>query len=515
MTTADVGSPRRGLALTAMIFAVAMTFIDMTIVSIAAPQIQSELKLSATGLQWAVNAYLLALAALFAFGGRLADTLGHRRMVLIGIATFAVASAMCGFTPSGSLAEVWIVTFRALQGAGGALMYPAALAIVVNSYEVRERGKAMALFFGIAGGLTAVGPALGGFLTQWTWRAIFWVNIPIAIVALVLTVLARPASIRTGARMDYRGFALVAAGTGLSVFGFQQAASWGWSDPLTGGCIGLGFVLLLVFGWVELRTRSPLIELRIFADRGFLVDNVILGLSMVAFVPIFFFASEYAQVSLGEKPAESGLLLLYFFIGFATSAQLGGRMLDRGGAWRPVVLGCAVTCAGLVLWGQRLDSLHLGGQIWCIILTGAGLGLIIGQANTDALNRAPATAYGEVTGITQTVRNYGSSLGIAVLGTIQVTQLRSHLTSSLIAQGAPPAEAHRIAAQSSQSDHATGSTVQIPHFVQLDFAQATRTVFYVMAGVMALACVIAALALPRASTATGSEPALNEPAHPA
>jgi EmrB/QacA subfamily drug resistance transporter len=493
-----------------MIFAVAMTFIDMTIVSIAAPQIQSELHLSATGVQWAVNAYLLAMAALFAFGGRMADTLGHRTMVTIGVVTFAAASALCGLTPTGSLAEGWIVAFRALQGAGGALMYPAALAIVVNSYEVRDRGKAMALFFGIAGGLTAVGPALGGFLTQWTWRAIFWVNIPIAVVARVLTALARPASVRTRAPMDYRGFALVVAGAGLSVFGVQQAARWGWSNPATGACVGAGFLLLVAFGWAELRIASPLIDLRIFADRGFLVDNVILGLSMIAFIPIFFFASEYAQISLGEKPAQSGLLLLYFFIGFASAAQVGGRMLDRGGAWRPVVLGCAVAAAGLVLWGERLDSLHLGGQIWCIILTGAGMGLIVGQANTDALNRAPATAYGEVTGITQTVRNYGSSLGIAVLGTVLVTQMRSHLTSSLLAQGTPPAEAHRLAGQFAQSDQRTGSTAAIPRFVQLDFAQATRAVFYVMAGVMALACVVAAVGLPRGSAAPRAAAALPE-----
>jgi EmrB/QacA subfamily drug resistance transporter len=510
MTTVDGRSPRRRLALTAMIFAVAMTFIDQTIVAIAAPQIQSELKLSATGVQWAVNSYLLALAALFAFGGRLADTVGHRTMVLVGVVTFAGASAMCGFTPSGGLAEAWLVTFRALQGAGGALMYPAALAIVVNSYEPRERGRAMALFFGIAGGLTAVGPALGGFLTQWTWRAIFWVNVPVAVVALVLTGLARPASVRTGARMDYRGLVLVAAGAGLSVFGFQQAARWGWANPATVACIAAGFLLLVVFGAVELRTASPLIDVRIFRGRGFLVDTVVLGLSMVAFIPIFFFASEYAQLSLGQTPANSGLLLLYFFIGFASAAQLGGRMLDRGGAWLPVVLGSAVATAGLLLWGAQVTSLHLSGQIGYIILTGAGMGLLVGQANTDALNRAPVTAYGEVTGITQTVRNYGSSLGIAVLGTILVTVMRGRLASSLIGQGTPPDEAHRLASQLSQSDHTSGPSstgTSIPLFVREDFAHATQAVFFVMAGVMAVTCVLAAVALPRAAPVAHGAPA--------
>jgi MFS family permease len=164
MTQAGVtGSRSKDLVLTAMIFAVSMTFIDQTIVSIAVPEIQKELGLSSTGVQWAVNAYLLSLAALFAFGGRLADTAGPRKMVTIGVITFAGASAPCGLTPKGSLAETWIIVFRIIQGAGGGLMFPAALAIVVQTFPLRQRGKALAAFFGIAGGLTAVGPLLGGY----------------------------------------------------------------------------------------------------------------------------------------------------------------------------------------------------------------------------------------------------------------------------------------------------------------------------------------------------------------
>src|SRR6202161_2694909 len=208
----------RNLILAAMIFAVAMTFIDQTIVSIAAPQVQKELHLTSTGVQWAVNAYLLSLAALFAFGGRLADTVGHRRMVTLGVVLFAAASAMCGLTPKGSLAEAWIVAFRVIQGAGGAIMFPAALAIVVQTFALRERGKALALFFGIAGGLTAVGPILGGFLTEWTWRAIFWVNIPVALIALVLIAISKPQTEYKRVPIDYRGAVLIALGLGLSVF---------------------------------------------------------------------------------------------------------------------------------------------------------------------------------------------------------------------------------------------------------------------------------------------------------
>ena len=334
--TSETGSRSRNLVLAAMIFAVAMTFIDQTIVAIAAPSFQKELGLTTTGVQWAVNAYILSLAAFFAFGGRLADTLGHRRMVVLGVIVFATASALCGLTPRGSIAEAWIVTFRVVQGAGGAIMFPAALAIVVQTFELRTRGRALALFFGIAGGLTAIGPLLGGYLTQWTWRAIFWVNIPVAVVALVLIIISKPTTTYRPARQDLRGLALIATGVALSVFGFQQSSIWGWGNPAIGLSIGLGVLIIGVFYLVELHTQSPLIQVKIFSIRAFRVENLVLGIAMLVFVPMFFFASEYAQISLDEPAKQAGLYLLYFFIGFAVASQIGGRVLDRRGAKRPV-----------------------------------------------------------------------------------------------------------------------------------------------------------------------------------
>ena len=481
------GVRARNLVLAAMIFAVSMTFIDQTIVSIAAPKIQRELGLSATGVQWAINAYLLSLAALFAFGGRLADTVGHRTMVTLGVVVFAGSSALCGLTPKGSLAEGWIVAFRVIQGAGGAIMFPAALAIVVQTFELRERGKALAIFFGIAGGLTAVGPILGGVLTQWTWRAIFWVNIPVALIALVLIALAKPVTVHKPARMDYRGLVLIAAGVALSVFGFQESSIWGWGNPGTEICIAAGAALLVVFYRVEMRTPSPLIAVSIFRIRAFLVENVVLGISMLVFIPVFFFASEYAQLSLDKTPSQAGLVLLYFFAGFVVAAQIGGRMLDRGGAKRPVVLGCVLAAVGFYLWAGKVTALSLGSQEVYIIASGAGMGFMLGPASTDAVNRASRLSYGEATGITQTVRNYAASLGLAILGTILVSETKSRITSSLIAQGEPAKAAARQAAKIAQSQGASGATSAIPHFVRLDFAYATRSVFLVMAAVMAAA----------------------------
>ncbi len=140
--------------------------------------------------------------------------------------------------------------------------------------------------------------------------------------------------------MDYRGLVLIAAGVGLSVFGFQQSALWGWGNPARSACIVVGAALLVVFYFVEQRTESPLIQVSIFKIRPFLVENLVLGISMLVFVPVFFFASEYAQIALGKSATDAGLFLLYFFLGFVIAAQIGGRMLDRSGAKRPVVLGC-------------------------------------------------------------------------------------------------------------------------------------------------------------------------------
>jgi EmrB/QacA subfamily drug resistance transporter len=486
-----------------MLFAVAMTFIDQTIVAIASPNIQEKLSLTQSSSQWVVNSYILALAAGFAFGGRLADVLGSKRMVLIGIVGFAVTSALCGATPTGSVAAVWIIAFRALQGFTAALMFPAALAVVVSAFPLQERGKALALFFGVSGGLTAVGPIAGGYLTQWTWRAIFWINLPVAAIAVVLTLLAGIHSRPRRERIDYRGAILAAAGMALSVLGFEQARSWGWTSIPTWSCIIGGLVLLTVFVLVELRTEVPLINVRIFRDRAFAVNNGVLFFSMIAFVPVFFFASVYSQVSLGYDANDAGLYLLVFFAGFAPAAQIGGRILDARGAKPAMLMGSLLATAGFLLWAMRLSHLSLGAQWWCIVMAGAGIGLLLGPASTDATNRAINASYGEVTGTTQTVRNYGSALGIAVLGTVLAHVFSEKFTASLESVGVP-AQAAAAAASAASDQSATarsagGSNVpaelqrQIADAAAHDFAVATQFVLVGMAIALAVTFLISLL----------------------
>jgi EmrB/QacA subfamily drug resistance transporter len=518
MPAARAGDRDR-LVLVAMIFAVAMMFIDQTIVVLAIPELEKDLSLSETGAQWIVNGYLLSLSALFALGGKLADVIGHRRMVLAGVTGFAVFSALCGATPTGSGGEAWMIACRVLQGASAAVLFPAALAIVVAAFPLRERGRALAVFFAVTGALTAVGPIAGGYLTEWTWRAIFWINVPVAVIAVVLTLKAKPEEGRRAVPIDYRGAVLASGAMALVVLGLQQAGTWGWGDARTLGCIAVGLVLLAGFLLYQLRTPNPLIEVRIFAQRAFAADNAVLFLMSAVFVPLFFFASVYAQVSLGYDPTEAGLFLLVFFGGFATAAQWGGRILDARGARPAVVLGCAVSAVGFYLWGSQLPDQDFGGQWYFLALAGAGLGLVLGPVSTDAVNRAPNASYGEVTGITQTVRNLGASLGLAIMGSIFIGQNVTRVEDTLGARGVPTEQADAIAHAitsaggggdaSSFADRAGSSARAVFEAVQTDVAESSRTVAWIMAGIMAAAFVVAVALLPRGRVA--EPPPADEP----
>jgi EmrB/QacA subfamily drug resistance transporter len=511
-------SPRKNLVLAAMVFAVAMTFIDQTIVAIAIPTIQRHLSLSATGAQWVINGYLLALAALFAFGGKLADVLGRRRMVASGVVGFAVTSALCGLTPTGSAAEAWIVVFRILQGASAAIMFPAAVGIVIASFPLRERGRAMAIFFGIAGGLTAVGPIAGGYLVQWTWRAIFWINIPVAIVALVLIWASRPDDERRPASLDRVGTLLVTGSMGLLVLGLQQSSSWGWGSAATWGCLIVGVVLMLAFVRWERRVPEPLLRLEIFKDRGFAVETAALALMSVAFLPFFFFGSVYAQVSLGETATKAGQYILYFFIGYVIASVVGGRILDRRGARPAVVAGSALGAVGFYLLAGKLTDLSLNAQSSTIMLAGAGVGLMLTPASTDAVSRAPSASYSEVTGITQTARYLGASLGFAVLGALLISETKAKVASALTRHGVPESVADRVASSfgSAASSGATrsGESRPLVHAVQLAFAHSLQPVFYAMAGVLAFTFLITLLWLPRGRLEAADGPLADAPRAP-
>ncbi|MCX4740718.1 MFS transporter [Streptomyces antibioticus] len=508
-----------------MMFAVAMTFIDQTIVSIAAPDIVSELGLSGSGMQWVINAYLLSLAAFFALGGRLADLLGPRRIVIVGTLVFVISSVLCGCVPKGDAALTWLIIFRATQGLGAAMLFPAALAVVVAVFPVERRGRALALFFGLTGALTALGPLLGGWLTSWTWRAIFWVNVPVAIIALILTAVAHISDRRRPESLDVKGAVLIAVGMGASVLGFQQASAWGWDSVATWACIVGGLAVLYVFCRYELRTRHPLVNLAVFRDRAFTVDSLVLFFAMLAFVPLFFFASVYAQVSLSASPNQAALYLLYFFVGFAIASQWGGRILDKRGARPAMKTGCVVGAVGFALWAGKLTDLSMHDQWPYAALAGAGIGFILAPASTDAVNRAIDASYGEVTGITQTVRNYAASVGMAVFGTMLTHTMTDKVVDTLQERGVSSATANSVArdvteavtgnadARTPTGDSPAATAMRdAMSSIRMDFAEANQWVFYGMAIALGIGFLCALRHPGGAGTQTAADESANAPA---
>jgi EmrB/QacA subfamily drug resistance transporter len=447
--------------------AMAMVMIDFTIVSISVTTVQRDLSLSPTGAQWTVTAYALATAAFVALGGRLGDIVGHRTIVQIGVVLFAVSSLLCGLTPDTSIAEGWLIVFRALQGVGGALLIPSATALVLNSFPPAERGKGLAMFFIVAGLFTAIGPIAGSYLTEyWTWRAIFWINVPVAIFALIEMRIVSLADVRQPGRIDYRGAVLLVIGMGLTVLGIQQSNAWGWGSPATIGAIVVGLAVTALFCRVELRTENPLIDVRaMWANRPFLVDNVILLLFFTIWIAIFFFGSQYFQISVGQAPSRAGFSILTVFYPFFIASRIGGGWLDKVGAKVPTVLGLLTTAVGLGIWAYELPDLSHSDTLAGMLVTGTGLGLTMSPLNTDALNRVGLRRRGEASGIVQTSRNFGSALGVAVLGTIVLSVLE---------------------------DRGESFTRFGPRFPE-DFADAVQAAFAVGAGIMFVAFLIALL----------------------
>jgi EmrB/QacA subfamily drug resistance transporter len=441
--------------------AMAMVMIDFTIVSISVTTIQRDLHLSATAAQWTVTAYALSTAAFIALGGRLGDIIGHKRIVAIGIVLFAGASTVCGLTPDTGAAEPWLITCRVLQGIGGALLIPSTTVLVLNSFPPEERGKGLAVFFIVAGLFTAVGPIAGSYLTQyWTWRAIFWINVPVALLSLTEFAFIKLKDVKHPARIDWIGAALLVAGMGFLVLGLQESNAWGWDSIATIGSIVLGLVILALFVAFERRAQNPLISIQAFIEnRPFAVDNVLTLFLFFTWLAVFFFGSIYFQVSVGQEPTQAGFSILTMFYSFFIASRIGGGMFDKVGAKHPVTLGLAAITVGLWLWGSELSELSHSATLAGMLVTGAGFGLAMSALNTDALNRAPAEIRGEASGIIQTFRNFGSALGVAILGTIVLGALGPHTTPE-------------------------------------SFADALETAFYVGAGVMAVAFVIARVFMP-------------------
>ncbi|MDT4956305.1 MAG: hypothetical protein QOD31_104 [Pseudonocardiales bacterium] len=426
--------PRRWWMLAVLALAQLMVVLDATIVNIALPSAQHALGFSNTDRQWVVTAYSLAFGGLLLLGGRLADMVGRRRMLLIGLAGFAAASAVGGLSQG-----IWmLVGARAVQGAFGAVLAPSALSMLTVTFtDPRERGRAFGIFSSIAGGGAAIGLLLGGLLTEYlSWSWCLFVNVPIAVVAaagaFVLLPRTDPATGSAGGvRLDIRG--VVTAGLGLAglVYGFSLAETSGWTDPWTLALLVVSVLLLIGFVLIERRVAHPLLPMRVVLDRrrgGAYLAIALAGIGMFA---VFLFLTYYLQQTLGFSPLMTGVAFLPLVGGLVIcSAVLVPRLLPRVGPRPLVVTGQLLAAAGLLLlWRLQVGSSYTGHVLPALIVMGLGLGLIFGSCFNTATSGIRQSDAGVASALVNTGQQVGGALGTALLNTIAATAASSYLSS--------------------------------------------------------------------------------------
>jgi EmrB/QacA subfamily drug resistance transporter len=406
---------RKWLPLVAICTGTFILLLDVTIVNVALPEMARDLSTSFDQLQWVVDVYALALASLVLGAGSVADLYGRRRVFLAGLVVFALASLACGLAPgAGSL-----IAARGVQGIGGAAMFATTIALINTSYEGRDRGTAFGVWGAVVGAAAALGPILGGALTELSWRWIFYVNLPVCVLAVVLTLTAVEEARQASApRPDVVGIALFTLGAGAVVYGLVEAAADGWGRPTAWAPIAGGLVVLAAWVPVELRRPAPMLDVRLFRSRSF--TGIMAGgllLNAAAFSELVY-ASLWLQSIEGMSPLRAGLVFIPLsFMSFAVAAG-AGRFLQT----RPphLVLGTGLALVGV---GALLLALVDAGSTWTVLVAGlAVMGTGVGMANptlaSAALAAVPRDRSGMASGAVNTARQLGLALGVSVLGLV-------------------------------------------------------------------------------------------------
>jgi EmrB/QacA subfamily drug resistance transporter len=435
---------RKWWILATMTGALSMVLIDETVVSVALPTIQRDLHMSPSGLQWVVNSYLLTLACCVAVGGRLGELLGQARMFRLGAVAFVAASAGCGLAGSGA----WLIAARGAQGLAAAVMMPATGAIVINAFGAGERGRAMGMYAGISTISLAFGPLLGGLLTQGiTWRAVFWVNLPVGLAMLALAQSTLPANdCERGAGMDWPGAATLVPGLAAIVLALMQSAQWGWASPATIALLGGGAALLATFVIIEARRSSPLLQLKLFASRNFSVGSTVLGCVLFALTGLTVFGAIYFQEILGFGPITAGLALLPVMLPVTLLSPAAGRAYDRLGPRALVAVGAALLGTGTIWTAGFLGTFRYAWLLPGLVLTGIGIALVMTPASTAAVNTAPPAWRGQAQGVTGTLRLMGGTVGLAVMGTVVARTQRAGVAGAVSAAHGDPAVLKKLSA---------------------------------------------------------------------
>ncbi|WP_028810941.1 MFS transporter [Streptomyces flavidovirens] len=423
--------PNRWKALVFIALAQLMVVLDATIVNIALPSAQQDLGISDANRQWVITAYALAFGGLLLFGGRIADLWGRKRTFVVGLLGFAAASALGGAATN----EALMLGSRALQGAFGALLAPAALSLLAVTFtDVRERAKAFGIFGAIAGGGGAVGLILGGFLTEYlNWRWTFFVNIPFAIVAAAgaYFVIREPAGGRNRSPLDIPGVVLSTLGLVALVYGFTRAESDGWAAGATIGLFIASAVLLAAFVVVESKVKSPLLPLRVLMERNRGGVYASLGLAVIAMFGLFLFLTYYLQIVKGYSPVMTGFAFLPMIAGMITgSTQIGARLMTRVPPRLLMGPGFLVAALGMLLLTQlEIGSSYAGLILPAQLLLGLGMGTAFMPAMSLATHGIEPRDAGVASAMVNTSQQVGGAIGTALLNTIAASATTAYIAS--------------------------------------------------------------------------------------
>jgi EmrB/QacA subfamily drug resistance transporter len=390
-----------------------MIVLDISIVICAVPEIRASLDFSPTGLSWVQNAYTLAFGGLLLLGARAGDLLGRRRMFVWGIALFGAASLAVGVAQSPAA----LITARALQGVGAAILAPATLALLITSFDGEERTRAIALYGATAGIAASVGLVLGGVVTDWiSWRVGFLINIPIAVAMVVAAPRFLPETERRTGRYDLAGALGSTLGMTALVFGLVRSAEAGWGDGLTVGAVGAGVLLLIAFVVGERRAAQPVMPLRLFADRERVGAYAGRLLFLGAMLPFWFYTTQFLQSVRGFTPFEAGIAFLPATIVIFAAALAVPGLTQRFGNARLLAAGIAVSCLGMA-WLSRLDgdTSYVAGVALPMLLIGGGQGATLSPITTSGMARVPAGDAGAASGLVNVAHQLGGSLGLGIL----------------------------------------------------------------------------------------------------
>jgi EmrB/QacA subfamily drug resistance transporter len=494
------GSRRLGVALLVIATAQLMVVLDATIVNVALPHVQRALGFSGSGLEWVVNAYAVTFGGLLLLGGRAGDILGRRRVFVFGLLLFSAASLLGGFATS----QWWLLTARAVQGAGGAVIAPTALALITTNFpEGGERNRAFGVYAAMAGAGSAVGLLLGGVLTTYaSWRWVFFVNVPIGIVVAAAAPRVLAESPRRPGRIDVAGAVTGTGGIALLVYGLSKAATGAdgvshWGDAQVLASLAMSVVLLVSFVLIERRSSRPLLPMRVLADRNRSGAYLIMLCVSTGLFGLFFFLTLFIQTVLGYSAIRSGIAYLPFAVGVVVASALASQLVPRIGP-RPLILAGTAMVAGGMFWFSRLTE-HAGyaGQLLGPQLVSSfGLGLVFVPLALVALHNVAERDSGVASSLLNTAQQVGGAIGLALLGTVAWTTV----ANSVSTQVAQDAQAGRPVPKPGTPPPAS----IYYHALTVGFSRA----FLVAAGIGLLALLIAIATIRvRRQDLSGAEPA--------